>query len=72
MRLYRQRRRQGLRCISIPLHVTEVLHDLIRLGILREEQREDSEALRAAVFRLIRQALDEMRWLPAWARSQSQ
>jgi hypothetical protein len=30
-----------------------------------EEQREDPEAVGAAVLRLIRQALDDMRWLPA-------
>jgi hypothetical protein len=63
MRLYRQRRRQGLQCISIPLHITE------RLGILKEEQRKNPEALRAAVLNLIRQTLDEMHWLPAWVRS---
>jgi DNA-binding IclR family transcriptional regulator len=61
MRLYRQRRRQGVRCVSIPLHVTEV-HDLVGLGILKAEQRDDPEAVGAAVVRLIRQALDDMRW----------
>jgi len=43
MRRYRQRRRQGLQCVPIPLQVTEV-DDLIRLGLLKKEQREDQEA----------------------------
>jgi hypothetical protein len=67
MRLYRERRRRGLRSVRIPLHVTEV-GDLIRLGILKGEKREDPEALRDAVLNLIRRALDDMRWWPATAR----
>jgi hypothetical protein len=40
------------------------------LGILKKEQREDQEALRTAIMRLLRQSLDEMLRLPAWARPQ--
>ena len=32
MRLYRQRRRRGIRFIRIPLHVTNI-HDLVRFGL---------------------------------------
>ena len=35
MRLYRKRRREGMRYVSIPLHVTEV-DALIRIGRLKE------------------------------------
>jgi hypothetical protein len=38
MRLYRQRRRQGLQYVRIPLHVREI-DEFIRLGLLKEEQR---------------------------------
>jgi hypothetical protein len=44
MRLYRKRRRQGLRYIRIPLCVTEI-DDLIRMGLLSEDQRYDAEAV---------------------------
>jgi len=52
MRLYRERRRQRLRYISIPLHVTDI-DGLIRIGRLKEDQREDVDALRAAVLTLV-------------------
>jgi hypothetical protein len=44
MRLYRKRRRQGLRYVRIPLRVTEI-DDLIRMGLLSEDQRYDAEAV---------------------------
>jgi hypothetical protein len=69
MRLYRQRHRQGLRYVRIPLHVTQI-DDLIRMGRLKEDQRQDAEALQAAVMGLFQMALDELRdsWLVARAR----
>jgi hypothetical protein len=36
MRLYRKRRRQGMRYVRIPLHVTEI-DTLIRMGLLKGE-----------------------------------
>ena len=39
MRLYRQRRRQGIQYARIPLHVTEI-DELIGLGLLNEEHRQ--------------------------------
>ena len=39
MRLYRQRRRQGIQYARIPLHVTEI-DELIGLGLLEEEHRQ--------------------------------
>jgi hypothetical protein len=58
MRHYRKRRRQGLQCVRIELHVTEI-EDLIRIGLLKEEQRQDPEAVQAAVTGLVYQALED-------------
>ena len=52
MRLYRERRRQRLRYVPIPLHVTDI-DGLIRIGRLKEDQRQDVDALRAAVLTLV-------------------
>jgi hypothetical protein len=48
MRLLRKRRRDGMRYVRIPLHVSEI-DTLIRLGLLQKEQREDAQALQGAV-----------------------
>lgn len=58
MRLYRKRRRQGLRYVRIPLHVTEV-DSLIRMGLLEKEQRHDPERLQTAVLGLIYRVLED-------------
>jgi hypothetical protein len=52
MRLYRERRRQRVRYIPIPLHATDI-DGLIRIGRLKEDQRQDVDALRAAVLTLV-------------------
>ncbi len=52
MRLYRKRRREGMRYVRIPLHVTKI-DDLVRLGFLRGEQCQDPEALQMAVLGII-------------------
>ena len=51
MRLYRKRRREGMRYVRIPLHVMEV-DALIRIGRLKEDSRTDAEVLQAAVLSL--------------------
>src|SRR5215211_2920833 len=48
MRLYRERRRRGLRCVTIQLRETEI-DALIRKGLLRAETRNDQSALRKAL-----------------------
>ena len=58
MRRYRKRRRSGIRCVRISLDLTEI-DDLIRLGHLQREQRENAEALQTAVLSLVYRALDE-------------
>jgi hypothetical protein len=47
-----------MRYVRISLHVTEI-EDLIRLGHLPEERREDAEALQTAVLTLLYRALDD-------------
>ena len=44
MRRYRKRRRQRMQYIPIPLHVSEI-DALIRMRLLKDEQRQDVEAL---------------------------
>jgi hypothetical protein len=60
MRLYRKRRRQGLRSVRILLRTTTI-DDMIRFGLLEQGQRESPKALLAAVVYLIRQAMDDRR-----------
>jgi len=52
MRLYRKRRRDGMQYVRIRLHVRDI-DDLIRIGLLKEEQRHDAEALQNAVLSLV-------------------
>jgi hypothetical protein len=58
MRAYRKRRREGVRYARVALHVTEI-DALVRLRLLRHEQRRDPEALQVAVMGLIYRVLDE-------------
>ena len=71
MHLYRQRRRLGVRFVRIPLHVTNI-DELIQLGLLKQDERQDEEALRAAVLVLFHQLLEKARdvWVPPWARAE--
>jgi hypothetical protein len=59
MRRYRKQRRQGLRYVRIPLHVTDI-DALIRMGLLKEDQRDDLEALQTAVLGLLYRAEDDL------------
>ena len=49
MRLHRQRRRLGLRCIVVELRETEI-DELVRRGLLTEDARNDRVALRQALY----------------------
>ena len=44
MRAYRERRRQGLRCVTVQLRATE-LDELVRRGLLPSETRNDVTAI---------------------------
>jgi hypothetical protein len=49
MRLHRERRRLGLRCVTIELRATEI-DALIRRGLLRGEMRNDANAVTEALY----------------------
>jgi hypothetical protein len=52
MRLYRRQRRRGLRSVRILLDETDI-DALIRMRLLKEDQRQNVEALQTAVLGLI-------------------
>jgi hypothetical protein len=49
MRRHRERRRDGLRCLTIELRETEI-EALIRKGFLRVEMRNDANAIIEALY----------------------
>ena len=57
MRAHRKRRRDGMRDVRIPLHVTEI-DGLVRLGLLNQEERQDPVALQSAVLTLVYRGLE--------------
>jgi hypothetical protein len=52
MRRHRQRRRDGVRCITIELRNFEI-YDLIFLGLLRYETRNNIQAIEHALHKLL-------------------
>ena len=52
MRTHRERRRQGLRCLMIELRETEI-DALIRKGLLKPGTRNNSTALREALYAVL-------------------
>jgi hypothetical protein len=56
MSLHRRRRRNGLRCIRILLHETEI-DSLIAKGFLKPERRHDQDAVEAAIGAFVCYAL---------------
>lgn len=56
MRLHRERRRNGMRCLMIELHVTEI-EALVRIGLLQVETRNDPNAIREALYGYLDQTL---------------
>jgi hypothetical protein len=59
MRRYRKHRRQELRSVRIRLHETDI-DALIRLRLLKEDQRQDVEALQTAVLGLLYRAEEDL------------
>ena len=56
MRRHRQRRRDGLRCLTIELYETEV-DALIQKGLLKPETRNDSFAVIEALYEYLKHTL---------------
>jgi hypothetical protein len=59
MRRYRKQRKQGLRSVRILLDETDI-DALIRMRLLKEERRQDAEALQTAVTALLYRAEDDL------------
>jgi len=59
MRLYRDRRRKQLRCLTIEIRETEI-DALIRTGLLKWEMRNDLIAVRNALHSFLDQTLSKM------------
>ncbi len=59
MRLHRQRRRDGLRCLLIELRETEI-DALIRKGLLNNETRNNTGAVKDALYAFLDNTLDAM------------
>jgi len=57
MRQHRERRRNGMRCITIELRATEI-DALIRNGVLKSETRNDLDAVRDAIYAHLESTLD--------------
>jgi hypothetical protein len=58
MRLHRQRRRDGLRCLTIEIRDSEI-DVLIRKGILKADARNDPCAIRDALYAHLDHTLDD-------------
>jgi hypothetical protein len=56
MRLHRERRRKGLRCLTIELRETEI-DALIRKGLLKHETRNDASAVSDALYAFLKDTL---------------
>jgi hypothetical protein len=62
MRLYRQRRRQGMQYVRIPLHVMEIdqlIHSQIGRWKDEDDPRTDAEVVQTAILTLVYRALDQ-------------
>jgi hypothetical protein len=59
MRRHRERRREGLRSLSIELRETEI-DSLITAGLLEEQSRDDPNAIIRALYRLLDRVFSRM------------
>ena len=56
MRRHRQRRKEGLRCLTVELRESEV-HTLVTRGLLSESLRDEPDAVRDALHRFLDRTL---------------
>ena len=56
VRLHRERRRRGLRCLMIEIRDREI-DALVRRGLLDDEKRDDTAAIRAAFHQYLDRTL---------------
>lgn len=60
MRRCRERRRDGLRCMTVEIRATEV-DALVRRGLLKGETRNDRHAVKAAFYEFLDRTLGSTR-----------
>jgi hypothetical protein len=58
MRLHRERRRKGLRCLSIELRESEIVA-LVRRGLLTAEMQNQPGAIVAALYKFLDRTLND-------------
>ena len=63
MRLHRERRRHGLRCVTIELRESEI-STLVRLGFLAPEAQDKANAVTVAVHKFLDRSLGQLRVTP--------
>jgi hypothetical protein len=59
MRLHRERRQQGLRCLTIEVRESEI-NMLVHMKLLKSEMRNDANAIIEALFAHLDRTLDLM------------
>ena len=59
MRRHRERRREGMRCLSIELHETEI-DALVQRGLLKQETRHDQNAIADALYDHLERTLEPL------------
>ena len=59
MRAHRQRRRDGMRCLTLEIRDGEI-DALIRKKMLKADARNDADAIRDALYAHLERTLDEM------------
>ena len=59
MRRHRERRREGLCCLWVELHDTEI-NALMRKGLLKSETRHDQNAIADALYDYLERTLDPL------------
>jgi len=57
MRAYRQRQRDGFRCVTIELGEFEI-NTLVSMGLLRHEMRNNVQLIKHALYQLLDRALE--------------
>jgi len=58
MRRCRARRRAGYRCVTVEIHDTEI-DGLVRHGLLRVDERNDPDAILAAVYEHLERSIGQ-------------
>ena len=59
MRRHRERRREGMRCLLVELHETEI-DVLVKRGLLKQETRHDQNAIADALYDHLERTLDRV------------